>query len=75
MAKGLGFADPQKTSPVNPDTQYTRRMRGPRVDYAYVPRRTPFHWMSRQGSNTHMGWMRRYDEGGVPETYLRNIEK
>lgn len=67
MAKGLGFAEPQFTSPVDPKAPYTgpiidpvnpdgnpnvRRRPGPKLTQKYTPRRSIYQWMAGNNS-TH----------------------
>lgn len=86
MAKGLGFADPQKTSPVNPDTVTpTRRFRSQvQPNQKYLPRRTPYYWQMQQLPSYGYGdygydLMRRgkanNDSGNTPSAYLNYIER
>lgn len=87
MAKGLGLADPQYTSPVNPEgnPNIRKAVRGPASWEKYTPRRSVYTWMAGNtgmtGSYDSIGYGTRRrgkknnDTGSLPEAYLNFIER
>lgn len=86
MAKGLGFSQPQRTSPVNPETQARRRagVRGTGNMNKYDYRRTPYYNQVQNSlSSMNYGtpgygsarWRANNDSGPLPSAYLNYIER
>ncbi|TXH54695.1 MAG: hypothetical protein E6Q97_10310 [Desulfurellales bacterium] len=86
MAKGLGFSDPQYTSPVNPEGNPNQRRRVVlQPKQKFTPRRSPYMWQAQDSMSMagyggmEFGQMRRRksnnDSGPVPSAYLNYIER
>lgn len=86
MAKGLGFVEPQRTSPVDPKAPYTgpiidpvnpnlRRRGGAMPNQKFSRRGAPYHWKMQMdmGYDGYRSGLRPRSQ--TPDAYTRDIER